>query len=146
MEAEVYNYGPDAVLKLYAGTANFANLLILQDFYASLDRQRVPYALPRIHTVAQEDHFLITIEQRLAGTPLSTVLPALTADQLGAVMQRYLNAALAVSDIQAPPTLDRYKLFDPDRLSYRMNGDWHQFLTRYLTHKLAQVTPYRNVP
>ena len=49
MEAEVYAYGRDAVLKLYAGTANLANLLILKGFYDSLDRQVVPYALPHIY-------------------------------------------------------------------------------------------------
>jgi Phosphotransferase enzyme family len=148
MEADVYAYRPDAVLKLYAGTASLADLHILRDFYDSLDRQRMPYALPRIHTVAQEDRFLITIEQRLAGTRLSAVLPALAADQLDVIMQRYLTAALAVSHIQAPPAFDRYKLFDPDRMSYRTNGDWYYFLTRYLTHKLAQLTPYlrRDVP
>ena len=148
MEAEVYAYGPNAVLKLYPGTASLADLLILRDFYNSLDRQLVPYALPRIHTVAQEDRFLITIEQRLAGMRMSAVLPALTTDQLDAIMQRYLTAALAVSHIQTPPVFDRYKLLDPDRLSHRPNGDWQQFLARYLTHKLAQVTSYlsRDVP
>jgi fructosamine-3-kinase len=144
MEAEVYAYGPDAVLKLYTGAASLADLHILCDFYNSLDRQLVPYALPHIHTVAQEDHFLITIEQRLAGIPMSAVLPTLTTDQLDAIMQRYLTAALALSGIQAPPQFDRYKLFDSDRLSCRSQGDWHQFLARYLTHKLAQVTPYLN--
>jgi Ser/Thr protein kinase RdoA (MazF antagonist) len=108
----------------------------------------VPYALPRIHTVAQEERFLITIEHRLDGRQMSAVLPALTAGQLDAIMQRYLTAALAVSQIQAPPALDRYKLFDPDRISQRTDGDWHQFLASYLTHKAAQVTPYlrRDVP
>jgi thiamine kinase-like enzyme len=57
-------------------------------------------------------------------------------------MQRYLSAALAVSSIAMPPNWERYKLFDPDRLSYCRDGDWHQFLGRYLTHKLAQVSPY----
>jgi hypothetical protein len=148
MEAEVYAYGPDAVLKLYTATTTLADLRILQDFYNSLDRQRLPYALPRIHTIAQEDRLLITVEQRLAGTRMSALLPALTTDQLDVMMQRYLTAALAVSHIQAPPAFDRYKLFDPDRLSQRANGDWHQFLTRYLRHKLVQVTPYlsRDVP
>jgi hypothetical protein len=61
MEAEVYAYGPDAVLKLYAGTASLADLLTLQGFYDGLDRQHVPYALPHIHTVAEEHGFLITI-------------------------------------------------------------------------------------
>jgi Ser/Thr protein kinase RdoA (MazF antagonist) len=148
MEAEVYACGLNAVLKLYTGTTTLADLHILQDFYNSLDRQHLPYALPRIYTVAQEDRFLITIEQWLAGMPMSTVLPALTTDQLDALMQRYLTAALAVSHVPALPAFDRYKLFDPDRLSQRTNGDWHQFLARYLTHKLAQVAPYlrRDVP
>jgi len=148
MEADVYAYRPDAVLKLYAGTARCADLLILQDFYNGLDRQLLPYALPRIHTVAQEGSFLITIEQRLSGSRLSVVLPTRTADQLDVIMQRYLTAGLAVAQIQAPPACDRYKLFDPDHLSYRTNGDWHRFLIRYLTHKLAQVRPYlsRDVP
>jgi hypothetical protein len=148
MEAEVYAYGPDAVLKLYPGTANLADMLTLQDFYSSLDRHLVPFALPRIHTVAVKDRFLVTIEQRLAGTRMSAVLPALTADQLDTIMQRYLEAALAVSRIEAPPAYDRYKLLDPDCISQRTDGDWHQFVARYLTHKLAQVARYlsRDVP
>ena len=142
MEAEVYAHGPDQVLKIYPGTVNLAELLLLQDFYSSLDRQLVPYALPRIDSVAQEGRLLVTIEQRLAGTRMSAVLPTLTTEQLDAMMQRYLTAALAISRIQAPPAFDRYKLFDPDRISQRTNGDWHQFIARYITLKLAQVTPY----
>jgi aminoglycoside phosphotransferase (APT) family kinase protein len=142
MEAEVYAYGPDAVLRLYAGTVSLSNLCTLRDFYNSLDPLLVPYALPRIHMVTEEAGLLITIEQYLAGTRLSAVLPTLSADQLETVMQRYLTAALALSHIQAPPTFERYKLFDPNDLSQRADGDWHQFLSRYLTYKLAQVAPY----
>jgi hypothetical protein len=61
MEAEVYAYGADAVLKLYPGTASLADRLSLRDFYAGLERQRLPYALPRIHTIAHEADVLITI-------------------------------------------------------------------------------------
>jgi len=139
MEAEVYASGPDTVLKLYPGTATPAELLTLQSFYDSIDRRLVPYALPRIYEVAQKDRWLVTIEQRLSGTPMSAALPKLAADQLDVAMQRYLTAALALSQIQAPPAFDRYKLFDPDGISQRTHGDWHQFLLRYLTHKLAQV-------
>jgi hypothetical protein len=148
MEAEVYAYGADAVLKLYAGTASHADLITLQDFYHGLDRQHVPYALPRIHTVAQEADFLVIIEQRLVGTQLSALLPGLTTGQLDEIMQRYLSAALAASTIHTSPTWERYKLFDPDQVSERSKGDWHQFLTRYLSHKLVQVSPYlsRDVP
>src|SRR6185295_19174852 len=103
---------------------------------------------PRIHTVAEEEAILITIEQRLEGTRLSALLPGLTPDQLDTVMHCYLSAALTVYQIQMLLIWDRYKLFDPDRLSEGRDGDWHQFLARYLKHKLAQVSPYlsRDVP
>lgn len=35
MEAEVYDYGDDTVLKIYAGTATLDDLIILKDFYSS---------------------------------------------------------------------------------------------------------------
>lgn len=148
MEAEVYAYGPDAVLKLYAGTASLDELLVLQSFCDSLDRQLVPFALPRIHVVDQRDGFVITVERRLAGKRMSEALPSLTAAQLDAMMRRTLTAALAVSRIEAPTVFDRYKLFDADRISNRAGGDWHQFMVRYLEHKLAQVARYlsRDVP
>lgn len=139
MEADVYACGPEAVLKLYAGATSFADLCTLRDFYAALERRLVPYALPYIHTVAQEEGFVVTIEQRLPGVRLSAVLPALTTAQMDVQMQRYLSAALALGQLSAPPTLERYKLFDPHHLSNRSDGDWRQFLKRYLAHKLAQV-------
>jgi aminoglycoside phosphotransferase (APT) family kinase protein len=142
MEAEVFAYGPGAVLKLYPGTANLAQMRILQRFYDALDRDLLPYAVPRIHSVAQESPYLVTIEERLAGTRMSALLPALSPDQLDAMMERYLAAALAVSNIEAPPTFDRYKLLDPHGISQRAQGDWHQFIAHYLALKLAQVAPH----
>jgi Ser/Thr protein kinase RdoA (MazF antagonist) len=139
MEAEVYACGPESVLKLYAGTARLADLLVLQRFYDTLDREHLPYALPRIHSVAEHGSILVTLEQRLPGVRLSTLLPGLGPDQLDEVMQRTLSAALALSTLPIPPGLDRYKLFDPDHTSQRSDGDWHQFLVRALQHKLAQV-------
>jgi len=142
MEAEGYAYGSDAILKLYPGTISLTDLHILRDFYNSLDRQRVPYALPRIHTVIHEEPFLISIEQRLPGTPMSARLPMSSDAQLALLMQQYLTASIAISHIAMPATCERYKLFDSDNISAREQGDWHQFLGRYLTHKLAQVEPY----
>jgi Ser/Thr protein kinase RdoA (MazF antagonist) len=148
MEAEVYAYGPDTVLKLYAGTASLVDLRMLQGFYDSLERRLVPYALPRIHAVFEEAPFVVTVEQRLTGTPLAALLPGCTPRRLDTFMQRYLDAALALAQVPAPPEFERYKLFDPEGLSARSSGDWHQFLARYLDHKLAQVAPSlrRDVP
>ena len=142
MEAEVYACGPDAVLKLYAGTTRLADLLALQSFYDALDRSLVPYALPRIHTVAEHGPVLVTLEQRLPGVLMSTLLPGLAPDKLESMMRRTLDAALALSQLSLPPGLDRYKLFDPERLSLHAKGDWHRFLARALESKLTQVAPY----
>jgi len=142
MEAEVYACGPKTVLKLYPGTTRLADLLVLQRFYDTLDRERLPYALPRIHSVAEHGPVLVTLEQRLPGVRMSTLLPGLGPDGLDEMMQRALCAALALAAVPIPPGLDRYKLFDPDRISQRAGGDWHRFLGRALKLKLAQVGPY----
>jgi serine/threonine protein kinase len=142
MEADVYAYGIGAVLKLYAGTTSLTHLTTLKHFYDFLERHLVPYALPRMYAVVQEGAFLVTIEQRLPGMCMSDVLASLSNQQLDQTMQRYLTAACALSAIQAPLSFDRYKLFDPDLISLQTNGDWHQFLDRYLTLKLNEVIPY----
>ncbi len=142
MEADVYAYGDDAVLKLYAGTSSLAHLTTLQHFYETLERRLVPYALPRIHAVVQEDPFLITIEQRLPGTPMSDVRASLNHEQLERTMQRCLRAVCALSAVPAPSWMDRYQLFDAHNISLRTDGDWHQFLDRYLMLKLPQLMPY----
>lgn len=63
-------------------------------------------------------------------------------------MQRYLDTALAVAQISVTPAWDCYKLFDAERLSARSDGDWHQFLARFLALRLVAVAPYlqRDVP
>jgi Ser/Thr protein kinase RdoA (MazF antagonist) len=142
MEAEVYACGPETVLKLYPGTVRLADLLTLQRFYDALDRALVPYALPRIHTVAEHGPWLVALEQRLPGVPMSTLLPGLAPAELDQMMRRTLDAALALGRLSFPPDYDRYALFDPGRLSVRADGDWHRFLARALEHKLPQVAPY----
>jgi len=144
MEAEVYAIGTDAVLKLYIGTTNLAYLTTLQNFYASFNQSAISYSLPYIQTVASEGDICISTERQLPGTPMSAILPMLTNKQMDSMMQAYLAAALELTNVQIPSDFDRYKLFDADGISRRTNGDWHQFLTRYLTQKLTQVTYYLN--
>ena len=84
----------------------------------------------------------ITIERRMPGTRLSTVLRTMKSEPLDVIMQRYLHAALAISNLEAPAGFDRYKLLDPEGLSPRNDGDWHAFLWRYVTHKLVELAPY----
>ena len=144
MEAEVYAIGSDTILKLYIGTTNLAYLTTLQNFYASFNQSAISYSLPYIQTVASEGDICISTERQLPGIPMSAILPTLTNRQMDSMMQAYLAAALELTNVQIPSDFDRYKLFDADGMSRRKNGDWHQFLTRYLTQKLTQVTYYLN--
>lgn len=142
MEAVVYAYGDDKVLKIYTGTTTFADLVTLKDFYSSVDRHLVPYQLPHIYAVMQECDQVVTIEQRLNGRSLTSVLPHLSDKELDAAMQAYLTAVLALANMNAPDHLDRFKLFDPHQVSKHTSGDWHQYLLNYLEHKLTDVAPY----
>ena len=142
MEAEVYAMGIEAVLKLYIGTTDFEHLTTLQNFYASLSQSELSYSLPHIETVAREGDICSTIERRLPGSPMSTILPKLTTEQMDTLMQAYLTAALELTKVQIPFEFDRYKLFDPEDLSRTTRGDWHRFLSGYLDQKFGQLSVY----
>ena len=142
MEAEVYAMGSGHVLKLYIGSTDFEHLTTLKNFYASLSRSDISYSLPYIETVAMVGDICLTIERRLPGTPMSAILPQLTEEQVDRIMQVYLWAALELTKVQIPAEFDRYKLFDPEDISLRTDGDWHHFITRYLDQKLKQLTVY----
>ena len=142
MEAEVYRYGDDAVLKLYASTASLTDLRRLQVFYSTIDRSQLSYALPTILAVFDEGAYQVTVERRLAGQPLVSLLQRTHPHQLDALFASYASAVLELSTIGMPPTTTAYKLFDPHQLSERSERDWHQFLRRWLRHQLRVLTPY----
>ena len=139
MEAEVFEYKHDSVLKIYAGTATFDSLLSLKQFYDSLERQQVYFKFPHIDSVYQERDCVVTIEQKLGGHPMSALLTHLDDKQLDAAMQEYLRALLALANINAPKHLTQLKLFDPEQLSKFPHGDWYQFLQNYLKEKHPQI-------
>lgn len=142
MEAEVYRYGDDAVLKLYASTASLTNLRRLGAFYATIDRSQLSYALPSMLAVFDEGAYQVTVERRLAGQPLVSLLQHTHPHQLDSLFASYASAVLQLSTIGMPATTTAYKLFDPHQLSERSKGDWHQFLRRWLRHQLLVLTPY----
>ena len=142
MEAEVYALNAGAVLKLYPGTISLAHLTALRDFYASLDPSALSYALPSIQMAAQEGEFCLSIERRLPGAPMSALLPNLSQHEMDGMLHAYLAAAFELARMPIPPDFERYKLFDAEGLSRRAAGDWHRFLSRYLAHKLEQVSSY----
>ena len=132
MEATVYRYSPESVLKLYSGTSNGARLQTLQAFYATLDSSATHLHLPQIHQLWQDGDLLITIEKYLPGAPMTTVLAQATPAQLPILFDAYLRALLDLQQVKISPEPTHYKLFDEQGLSRRRDGDFHAFLWRWV--------------
>lgn len=141
MEAEVYQYGADGVLKLYTSTTALTSLRQLQYFYATIGHSSISYALPSILHIADEGLYTVTIEKRLAGQPLAEFIKTIQPDQLEPIFTSYVHAVLELATISMPVTTTAYKLFDRHQLSECANGDWHVFLRRWLTHQLHTLSP-----
>ncbi len=140
MEADVYAYEVNKVLKIYNGTTSVQKIEILKTFYDLLDNDVIPYALPKIYSYSQEGQIVVTIEKRLQGKPLSSVLHVVNEYQLEQIMGKYLEALFALQKMTTLDGFDRFKLFDDENISQRLLGDWHSFLMRYLEHKCAGVS------
>jgi aminoglycoside phosphotransferase (APT) family kinase protein len=143
MEAEVYRYRPDVVVKLYPHSQQlWANLHDLQAFYGTLERSAVPYALPTINQIAVEGDYVVTWESYLAGEPFAKRIAACATANLERLFSAYVAAVHAVSQLTMPLASSRYKLFDPDLVSLRTEGDWHAFLSRWLFAKLSSLASH----
>lgn len=142
MEAEVYALSSDKVLKLYRASTPLADLQTLQQFYSTLDRAALPYALPEILQIEPQGHDTVVIEKRLHGRPLSGLVAERPPNQLEDLLKQYLTAVHELAQVGMPPAADRYKLFDREGISVRTDGDWHHFLQRYLSTKLRESNPY----
>lgn len=136
MEAEVYAVNDQTVLKLYRGSEHLASLGVLMDFYQSLERESLPYRLPCIQSLAVAGEFCVTLENRLPGVTMASLLPGLTAVEMDTVMVQYIDAVLALSRLPIPVGFNRHLLFDAEGFSSTAKGDWNAFLRAFLQHRL----------
>lgn len=142
IEADVYALNEQCVLKLYQATVRRADLETLQTFYNSLDTCAVGYSFPQIYSIETTGDFIVTIEKRLYGENMQTVLPRLDDVSLLIMMQRYLDAVIALQRVQLAKPLKRYKLFDEYNISQTTDGDWHAFLWAYILKKIPELEAY----
>lgn len=142
MEAEVYAYGTDHVLKLYSRTASLERLRILQTFYKELERGALSYTLPQILEIHDHGEYIAVVEPRLPGHPLADIITGSAPNHIQIFFSTYVAATLELGQISMPPATSRYKLFDEANLSERATGDWHAFLRRWLDAKLHTLAPF----
>lgn len=143
MEAEVYELGEDAVLKLYDSATISDDLQALREFYDQLDDAVLSYSLPKIRQVEQQDGYTVVVEKRLSGQPLADVVKKhQAAGHLDTFFRIYVSAVDELSRLEMPSDAKFYKLFDAIRISACSAGDWHSFLLRWLDEKLMALTSY----
>lgn len=148
MEAQVYQYGLTEVLKIYPNLTHHANISALQRFYMQLNRTAVPFAIPEIVQIDTLASHIVVCERRLSGTPLQTMLPSLSIQQLGAVMEHYLDTVMHVPMLAG--TLDDTRVLQIENPPWQSGiTDWHAFWLRRLQRTLdsdAYTFLRRDVP
>jgi len=103
-EAHVFAVDPERVLRLHRNPdhrSTAAYLRRIGAFYATLDRHAVPFALPEVLEV-HEDEVAWSIERRLPGRPFDSMLDGLEGDDRVTAIRAYVDAAAAFGALGVP--------------------------------------------
>lgn len=142
MEAEVYALGNDKVLKVYNNLSDVKKQEKLRDFYSDIDARHLSYELPYIHDILVENGMLVTIEKRMKGSDMQSLLPGMTYDEQTNMMKTYLQANVALQSVKGRSTMDGVTLFKDDRLSFDMIHNWFDLLKETIVMKQVELKPY----
>jgi aminoglycoside phosphotransferase (APT) family kinase protein len=101
-EASVYALDDSRVLRVHrAGTSEVSvrrRAALLDELEPSA--RRLPYAIPRVLTVANRADRIVTIEPRLPGRPLSDALGQETGARRAALVRSYLDAVDRLTELE----------------------------------------------
>ncbi|WP_437607930.1 aminoglycoside phosphotransferase family protein [Sorangium sp. So ce834] len=137
-EAEVYGLTDERVLKLYPDPGRACALEVLRRFYDSLRGEGLPFALPRIYDITPVRGLLAVTERRIEGKPLSELLPALDAGDALRARERYIDAVVALAELEAPHGVSRYLLLDDSGTSSVRAQGWYEFVYRLAEVKIER--------
>ncbi|WP_437811574.1 aminoglycoside phosphotransferase family protein [Sorangium sp. So ce1078] len=137
-EAEVYGLADQRVLKLVADRGRAGQLEVLRRFYDSLRGEGLPFALPRIYDITPFRGLLAITELRIEGKPLSELLPALGAEGALRARERYIDAVVALAELEVPHGVSRYLLLDESGMSSARAQGWCEFVYRLAEAKIER--------
>jgi putative membrane protein len=104
-EANVFALDAERVLRLHRSSvpsASAAYVRRIGALYEQLDRSAVPFALPQVFEVHEED-VSWSIERRLPGQPLDELLRTLADDDRRRAIEGYVDGAAAFAGLGVPP-------------------------------------------
>ncbi len=142
MEAEVYAFNDERVLKIYNDMSDAARQERLRDFYSGLKTDHLSYELPYILDISVENGMLVTIEKRMKGSDMQSMLPTMTHDEQTNMMKTYLQANIALRSVQGSSTIDGFQLFHDSRLTLDRMDNWFDLLKETIVLKQLELKPY----
>ncbi|MDR7071627.1 aminoglycoside phosphotransferase family protein [Fictibacillus barbaricus] len=142
MEAEVYAYSNDKVMKLYNHLSDAHKQKLLKSFYDSIKQNDLSYELPRIYEIFEEKDYLITIEKRMKGTDMQSLLSNMDDLQLNKAMEMYLAANIELKGLTLNKPLEGYTLFGDFGIPLTESNNWFDLLKNMMLKKQIELKSY----
>lgn len=142
MEAEVYSYDKDKVLKLYNDRSDVNKQKTLKGFYSSIDSSSLSYDLPYIWDTFVENDILVTIEKRIEGSNLQDLLSEMDDNEQNKIMESYLQATIELKSVKLEPALEGFTLFNDHQISLPKLHCWYELIKEIMIGKLNELEPY----
>lgn len=142
MEAEVYVYDNNKVLKLYNEMSDYNKQKILEDFYTNIDSSSLSYELPYIYEAFEEKGTLVTIEKLIEGSNMQSMLSEMNYEEQNKIMELYLNANIELKNVKVKSNLEGFTLFNDSQISLLKINSWFDLLKEIILSKQKELDPY----
>ncbi|PEJ59329.1 hypothetical protein CN692_05655 [Bacillus sp. AFS002410] len=142
MEAEVYVYDNNKVLKLYNNMSDSNKQKTLKDFYSKIDSSSLSFDLPYIYDTFEENGILVTIEKRIEGSNMQSMLSEMNYSEQNKMIETYLNANLELKSVKIKSNLEGFTLFNDNQISLQKINSWYELLKEIILKKQKELESY----
>jgi thiamine kinase-like enzyme len=142
MEAEVYTYEKDKVLKLYNDMSDVNKQNILKKFYSKIDSSYLSYELPYVYDIFEDNGILVTIEKKIQGNNMQSLFSEMNFNEQNKMMETYLNANLELKSIKVKSNMEGFILFNNNQIPLLKVNNWYSLLKEMIICKQKELGPY----
>jgi thiamine kinase-like enzyme len=142
MEAEVYSYEKDKVLKLYNDISDVNKQTLLKKFYSEIDSSYLSYELPYIHDIFEDNGILVTIEKRIQGSNMQSLFSKMNFNEQNKMMETYLNTNLELKSVKVKSKMEGFILFNNNQIPLLKVDNWYSLLKEMIISKQMELEPY----
>ncbi|WP_117170126.1 aminoglycoside phosphotransferase family protein [Paraliobacillus sediminis] len=142
MEADVYAYDTNEILKLYNDMSDISKQNSLKTFYSNLNSSSLSYELPYIYDTFVESNTLVTIEKRIQGSNLQSVFSDMNYTEQNKMMETYLNATIELKSVKIKYNLEGFTLFNDNQVPLVKINSWFDLLKELILKKQKVLEPY----